>query len=329
VASSNPQLASNDSVGLDEEYPYRPQPPGIDTGGDEAVSSFFSQPLQIFDTRRVFAAVCLVVLFAGNNLVVCPFMDVFNGPPAWYFLPGFCLFAAILAQGGLLSAGLVFFDGPFWLRAAICWGIGLLLWSCWAMGLFFTSAYGSWGSPTEVLQLGTFSLPLAALAIQLPLWFARTYLRWRIRLPNAQALVTRPFAIRDYFVGTAIVAVSITFARLARPATWPLDNYWGGWAMISVFLAVGSLLGVLPSMLFIFRFHNAWLGFALLLLYGFAVASLVAYIPNVIEPAFSAWDTAAIMILITSVGAFLGLGFAVARGCGYRLESGRVPRFQT
>src|SRR6476646_6390582 len=104
-----------------------------------------------------------------------------------------------------------------------------------------------------MLQVGALSLPLAVLAIQLPLWFARTYLGWRLTIHEPGPLTPLPFSIRDYFLGTAIVAVSITFARLARPATWPLDDYWRGWAIAFCIFTIGSLAAVLPAMYFTIR----------------------------------------------------------------------------
>jgi hypothetical protein len=324
-SNSNTQVASEDSVGLEQEYPYRPQPPGIDVC-DDALSVFLSRSSQILQIRGVIAAVGLGTLFAGVNLVICPVLEMCDGPMAWYHLPVFTLFGAVLAEGGLLSAGLVFLSGPFWLRGAICWSVGSILWACWAVGLIFVYWLGSWGAIRDELQVGTLSLPLAVLAIQLPLWFARTYLGWRLTIHEPDNLIPPPFSIRDYFVGTAIVAISITFARLARPAAWPLDEYWPGWAIVFGIFTAGSLVGVLPTMYFMFRLRNVWLGVGLLLLYAFMVASVVAYVLNVIEPLIGALETAAIMTLLVSLPVFLGLGFLVARGCGYQLETARAPR---
>jgi hypothetical protein len=328
VDRSNSQLTSADSVGIEEEYPYRPQPPVIDVG-DDVVVRFISQPLQIFGIKQVVAVVCLATFFAGINLVICPALELCDGPLEWHHLPVIALFGGILAEGGLLSACLVFFAGPFWLRGAICWAIGAILWSAWTMGLVFVVyLHGDWGSIGEMLQVGALSLPLAVLAIQLPLWFARTYLRWRLTIRHPETLTTPPFSIRDYFVGTGIVAVSITFARLARPATWPLDDYWPGWAVAFCIFTAGSLAGVLPTMYFTLRLRNLWLAIGLLSLYALAVASLIAYILNAIDSSIGALETAAIMTFIVSLPAFLSLGFVIARACGYVLETERVRRLR-
>ncbi|HEY2414861.1 MAG TPA: hypothetical protein VGI40_21630 [Pirellulaceae bacterium] len=318
---------SDDSTEVEEEYPYRPQPPMIDVS-DDAIVSFISQPLHNFNARRVVAAICLATFFAGVNLIICPALLMCDGPLEWRHLPVITLFGAILAEGGLLSACLVFFSGTFWLRGAICWTIGSILWAAWAAGLVLVSWYGSWGSVGDELQVASLSLPLVLLAIQLPLWFARTYLCWRLTIRQPETLPTLPFSIRDYFVGTAIVAISITFARLARPATWPLDDYWPAWAIVFCIFTAGSLAGVLPAMYFSLRLGNVWLGVGLLSLYAFAVASLIAYILNAIDSTIGALETAAIMTFVVSLPAFLGLGFVIARACGYVLETGRVRRFR-
>jgi hypothetical protein len=202
------------------------------------------------------------------------------------------------------------------------------LWSAWAVGLVFVSWYGSWGSVGDELQMSFLSLPLVMLAIQLPLWFARTYLGWRLTIRQPETLAPPLFSIRDYFVGTAIVAISITFARLARPATWPLDRYWPSWAIAFCIFTIGSLAAVLPAMYFTIRLRNVWLAIGLLSLYAFAVASLIAYIANAIDSSIGALETAAIMAFILPLPIFLGLGFLIARACGYVLETGRVRRLR-
>jgi hypothetical protein len=272
------------------------------------------------------AGICLAVFFAFANLVVCPLMVVVHGPSDWQAVPVFGIFGAVLAEGGLLSTLLVLSTGSFWLRAACCWMVGLILWACWALGLLWAERFRSWGAFGEVFQLGSLSLPLAALAIQSPLWLFRGFSGWRLASGNSGATPIPPLSIGDFFVGTVITAVSLAFARLARPAGWSPDDYWVGWAIVFASFAGGSLLGVLPAMLFMFRVRKSWLVFLLLMVYALVVSIAIVCIFNFADPGSrpQAFETIGLATMFLSLAAFLGAGFKIARDCGYSLIIGRA-----
>jgi hypothetical protein len=309
-----------------KDYPFRPQPPvmGVRHDVNDQVDVSLWPKLAKFNWNHI-AAVCFGIFFAFANLVVCPLFEMLGDSAEWHLLPGFILSAAILAEGVLLSAGLVFLPGPFWLRAVLCWGIGSILWTCWAIGLWLGWRLSPYGWANEMLQVGSFSLPLAALAIQSPLWFARCYSRWCLTNSNLAATMARPLSIRDYLIGTAVVALSITFARLARPASWPVQDYWPGWAIVFACFAGSGLLSVLPVMFLIFRFQNAWVGMGMLLPYGVIVGAILVGI----DCAFDLTTFPFRIFLGTisiSLPLYVAIGALLARACGYTLQFGRATR---
>jgi hypothetical protein len=314
------------SVGTDE-YPYRRQSPVIDVSDDFGpVRELYLWQLKGLRTEGLIAAAVLTFFFASINLAICPLIEVFDGSPGppWYFLPFFVVFGAILAEGGLLCTCLVFLSGPFWLRFTVCWVTGLVLWACWASGLSFAGWRGL-RDIEEILQVGSLSLPLVALAIQLPLWVARIYFGCRLTTQDQAIAIPPPLSIRDYFVGTAIVAISITSTRLARPSSWPIDEYWLGWAIVFCCFAGGGILGVLPALYFMFRWNRWWLGAGLLTLHAFVISSAILWFVDALDRgALGAFEMAAIMTMFLSLAAVLGLGMTIARGCGYALQTRRA-----
>jgi len=236
------------------------------------------------------------------------------------------------SQGGLVSAALVFGPGSFWLRTVCCWGASLLLWGSWAAGVLAYVYFQRWRSPPdwrETLQFVGLSLPLIALAIQSPLWFARGYLGWRLTRSNRSDESTRPLSIADYLIGTAVAAVSVTFARLAPPSNWIIPSYWPIWAVVFACVAAASLLGVIPAVVLIFRWRDWRIGFCVFLLYGTvtgvtAVTVLFAVLGPPGGPTPSMWEMIGMVVIFISLAVFLGAGMAVARGCDFSLVMRRV-----
>jgi hypothetical protein len=304
-----------------DDYPYRPQPAAIvmvDRAVDIDQLDDFWQLGQ--SQAGLIGAVCLGLFFAVVNIAVSPLMAAIGGPANnWQILPVFASFGAILSECGLLSAWLVFASGSFWLRAASCWMAALVLWLCWGAGTLVAPWIGYWPLEREMLT-GSLALPLVALTIQTPLWFARSYFGWRLVHQAAETAPRAHLSIRDYFVGTAIAAVSIAFARLGRPPSVSPETYWAGWSIGVLCSAAGGLLGVLPGMLLIFRLRFGWLGFALFVLYGLAVSLGVIGIIDAASPTSpSMMEYAIFATVFISLAACLGAGMLVARGCGYKL----------
>jgi len=271
-------------------------------------------------------------VFAIGNFASCPLMHVIRNDP-WATICTFLLFGATLAQGGLLSAAMVFADASFLIRTAYCWSAGLFLAGCWAAGfltLVATNASGwpqQWREPVSFFAL---SLPLAVLAIQSPLWFARGYLGWRLT-PFAMESAPRPLSIRDYLAGTAVAAISVGCASIAAPPQWQTATFWLAWAIFFAAVAVISLLSIIPAMLLMFRSRDCRIGFCLLLLYGTLAGAITVTIILAIAgppggPGSAIRAATCATTAFASLATFLGAGMKIARDCGSTLVMGRTGR---
>jgi hypothetical protein len=277
----------------------------------------------------VAAAGVVVFWFAAGNFVVCPLIEFAKRPLDWRMLPVFVLIGAIGAQAALLSAVLVFGNGRFWARFACCWAVGALLWSCWAAGLLSLAILDrrGWSSQwREWLWFGALALPLAALAVQAPLWLARGYLGWRLMSPRTAHIPDRALSIRDFFIGTVVVAVSVTCARVAQPISADASAYWFAWAIaLGCFAGVG-LLGIVPALLAMFRLPDWRIGVFLLVLYGLVagaavIGTLTAIFGSPGGPS-PQWQLLSIVLVFVSLGACLGIAMKVARDLGFQLVIG-------
>jgi len=310
-----------------DDYPYGPRAPVLPESLHlKAEQAQLRESLTNGTAQTLIACIGVALAFGLGNFVVFPLCDAVN-PQQSGFLFVFVLFGAICAQGGLISAGLVFGPGRFWLRTVCCWGVSAFLWLCWAVGLMAYAYSRRWRYPAdwhEMLQFVGLSLPLVAVAIQSPLWFARSYLGWRLAPSDGSETAAQPLSIGDYFVGTAVTAVSITCAQLGRPAQWVAPAYWPAWAIVVACVAAASLLGVLPAMLLILRWRHWRLGFCLLVLYGtVAGVALISTLIAVFGPPGQIWEVLGMVVIFISTAAFLGAGMIVARACGYSLVMGR------
>lgn len=312
------------------EYPYGPRPHGPASKADRIGPTPSNELLVVTSEAWLLLAIAIGSVFAVGNFAICPLGEAL-GRPDWRAVPVFVLFGGIVAQAGLLSAAIVFGPGTFWRRMLICWGAGLSLWSCWAAGLgsvaFVKASYRS--SAGEVLPFISFSLPLLALAIQSPLWFFRCYLGWRLVPSNRQQETSRPLSIGDYFLGTAIAAVSIASARLAPQPQWDMSSYWPVWAIVFASVAGMSLVSIIPAMLLMFRWRDWRAAFFLLVLYGFvAGVTTIAIVSAIFGPPGGPspqWQLIAIMVVFVSLAVFLGAVMMTARGLEFELVLGNRP----
>lgn len=314
-----------------EDYPYGPRPPVLPESchvNEEQTPS--PECLTKGKERALVACIGIGLAFGIGNFATFPLCWLVT-PQQPGFPLVFILFGAICAQGGLISASLVFGPGRFWIRTVCSWGASAFLWACWATGLLAFVYFHRRRSPgdwRDMLQFGGLSLPLIALAIQSPLWFARGYLGWRLTRSDGSETAARPLSIGDYFVGTAVTAVSVTCAQLGRPSQWVVPAYWPVWAIVFACVAAASVLGVIPAMLLIFRWRDWRIGFCLLVLYGTGVGVMtVSILCAVFGPPGSTtpmWELVGMVIIFSSLAVFLGTGMIVARVCGYSLVIGRI-----
>jgi hypothetical protein len=313
------------------EYPYGPTQTAVSISASSEVNTTLRWESSVDDGGWL-PIVALAFVFAIGNFASCPLMHVVRNDP-WATICTFLLFGATLAQGGLLSAAIVFADASFSIRTAYCWSAGLFLAGCWAAGfltLVATHASGwpqQWWEPVSFYAL---SLPLAVLAIQSPLWFARGYLGWRLT-PFAMKNAPRPLSIRDYLAGTAVAAISVGCARMAAPPQWQTASFWLAWTIFFAAVAAISLLSVVPAMLLMFRSRDCRIGFCLLLLYGTVAGAITVTIILVLAgppggPGSAIRAAICVTTTFASLAAFLGAGMKIARDCGYTLVMGRTGR---
>jgi hypothetical protein len=217
----------------------------------------------------------------------------------------------------------------------MCWCVAILFFGCWEIGLmiylglrYFDNSLGPQGVGEygDAIQFIGLSIPLLALAIQAPLWYFRIYLGWRFINPDRATVPTRPLAIHDYFIGTAIAAFSLACARIAAPPAWINDSYWSVWAIVFASVA-GMSLASLPALIMVFRIRNWAVGLFLIGLYAFACQFPVIIALAIFDTSFrnqlfrSGWllDFVFMSVLLVVFGLFLGVGIKVLRDLGYSL----------
>jgi hypothetical protein len=287
-------------------------------------------------------ATTLALIFVLSNFAIMP-LGAFG--KSELIAISLCFVAgAIAAQGTLLCCAFVFVEGLFWRRAVACWAAAALLWGCWAAG-FTLAMFMECGwcflidSDFEAerkgfvdrLQFVGLSLPLQALALQSPLWFFRVYLGWRIVRLSAVETRARPHSISDYFTGMALVALYITFARLAPPQGWIDSWYWPKWVITFVSLAAFSLVIVVPAMFLIFHCRRWSDGIVILMLDTLLAGIMAAGIAMMINLsrmlALPNWRAiGAFLLILLSFAACLAAGLKAARDMGFELAIGRRPR---
>jgi hypothetical protein len=302
------------------DYPYQPQPAAIlASAAKGSIGSVFPIRSRPFP----WLAVCLGGYFAVSDVSVMPLTWVADQSD-WGVLFIFVSFGAMLAQAALLSAGLVFGPGRYWKRLFCFWFGVTVFCILWTMGFVLHTAFRRWSGPSwDDVRFGILALPLAAIAIQAPLWFFRAYRGWRL-VSLEENVREPPLAIRDYMLGTALVALSITFARVAvQPKDLKIE-YWGVWGIFFGIAGILSLASVIPALWLILRFE--WrLGLIGLMLYAATVASSFLAITEYfgvspIAP-FNIWEASEFMLIFISLAGFVGLGLKAARDMGLCLAT--------
>jgi hypothetical protein len=323
-----------------DDYPYRSPAnartwqPGWPPATTRAVEALAAETLaaetQPDRTLGWIIAVTLAILACGN-LAMLPTAELL-GPirPGLLFSLGasFVCFAAgsIVGQGGLLAVLVVWGSGPLWQR--LMWQAALMGLGFWAWGLGYSYVVrhkaSAWDEGELAAALG---LPFLALSCQAVPWFFRLFLQWRIERESPSPRTTASLraerlSIRDYLVGTVLVAVTLHLVRAGKPTSMPEANYWSLWLTIGLVLAALSLIAVVPIVYFTLGMRRAlWGVVGVLTLTALASAPAIHYLRSVPLPPVP---------LIIAIPALMG-GFTlsvavplwIARGNGYRLVIGR------
>ena len=278
-----------------------------------------------------------IAILAWSNLAMLPTAELLEAATPGLLLSlgiSFVCFAAgsLVGQGALLAILVVWGSGPLWQRLA--WQATLMGLGFWAWSLGYIHAAGSGVSVWDEGELAVaFCLPLLSLSCQAVLWFCRLFLDWRIERvflsPRASAsLRVERLSIRDYMVGTLLVAVTMAFARSGKPASMPEANYWSLWIIIGLVLAVLSLIAVVPIVYFTLGMRRAsWGVVGVLMLTALASGPAIYFLRGVPLP-----PVPLIFAIPALMGGFtltVALPLWIARQHGYRLAVGRSTKALT
>jgi hypothetical protein len=327
---SNTVAPSDDRL---TDYPYAPRPPQY-----SAPRSELTEALDVTRPERRFSllAIFLSVVFLYGNAGIVPLMDDSTGMD-WRVIGGLVLIGSAFAQIALACGTIVFLAAPYWSRLAFCWMAAIVLWGAWLTGLSaILLKHNDLEEALNIVRFMGLSMPLAAIAIQSPLWLFRLYLGWRIHDATVFSAPPQALSIRDYMLGTGMVALAITAARLARPEDWNLTDadYWPAWALFIGVVGAASLLSVPLASYLVLRVSRWWLGYGLLLLYGLGTAFVTMGVLAIFVPDFrqelrsthGGWIALGVSTVFVSFAALLGAGLKVARDLGYELVLARRAR---
>jgi hypothetical protein len=275
--------------------------------------------------------VILTALFASANFAILPLMEAFNQSD-WGAVWAFICAGLIAAQGGALPFYLVFGRGPFHSRLIVFWASATAFYMCWGAGALTHLALKIYQSNyDDQIRFVGLSLPLVALACQLPLWPLRLYFGWSlVKLDSKSAGdANRPLGIRDFLIGTAVVAVAIAVAREAPKRMG--DDFWIGWIIFAASVAGTSLLSVVPAMLFMLRRQSFRRGAVMMFIYTVGAAVVTLVVSAVFDASVRRQLSSLRTILQFSGGLLAFLSFAAglsgamlaARSLGYRLTFAR------
>jgi hypothetical protein len=169
------------------------------------------------------------------------------------------------------------------------------------------------------------ALPLVALACQALPWLFRLYASWRIVPPGQIAADTsnRPLAIRDFLIGTVLVALTLSAVRFGKPTGVVEAEYWAAWGIAGAVLVAVSLLGgllILYAMLALWNWRWSVLEVAAIWVTATVCLTVVAILltPGGPSDRLKAFISAALVFgYVASVSGTLGL----VRWYGYRLAT--------
>jgi hypothetical protein len=273
-------------------------------------------------TRQCCLAVVWSVVCAAGNFWCA--QAVYQGHPPEPMISSWIGFIA--AQIAWVTIWSVF--GPWSLlqRGAYCAGVVLLL-VCSAVlpEWLETRSYSGWMAHVRDLL----PLPLLTLAVQSPLWIARTWFGWRLFLPTSaySAVHSQPLGRLDLLLCLGTIACAVAAAGLSLPQPTRADPYQAitDMALVWSVLALAGLLIALPIAAAIFRTQDT--GYAVILVILTQVLPLGLLIGGCILYAFLSWGAPtafdALGVSTTVLVAFcvsLDLPLFIARGVGYRLH---------
>ena len=247
-------------------------------------------------------------------------------------------------QALLVTIGFTWGPGNFWRRFVQHFSAVLMVAGTYIGGYFlcYVPAVWNWlrepGEPTvlgwdrpdqRMQSLLGFvaifcSLPILFLAVQLPFWLARHFCGCRLVKDSELQTSSDTLALRDLFVATAIVAISIGLLQFSdrvfvKQGSWTEQGYLFWMLLVSAVCGGVSLIVGLPLALIWLRARNLWFTWKIML--TVEIVLLIAYGLSAYYFAWTRIDFTNIVVMafIFSLGS--GAGFTILRRHGWRLAT--------
>ncbi|MEE8452668.1 MAG: hypothetical protein V3R99_12160 [Thermoguttaceae bacterium] len=268
------------------------------------------------------------------SISLLAFVDFAVGPLMRWIGPNdpaaaivYMCFGAIGAQAGLHSVWCVLAPvGPV-KRLATGVGTALLFLVAGALAYLVNASEYSfrYSHYWEDIRVASLSLPLVALAVQLPLWAARIWCRWHVvhvADPPGQSTY-KALGIRDILVATGVVAMALSAAQLATP-----DGVSNGAAVLLPLLTVAgaaaaiSLFTTLPVVAATLHASRPWRAIICVLLLQVMILLGILSIVALFDVFRTKGGVSLTFVAIGFVACLNGVMMA-ARALGYRLLWGR------
>lgn len=227
--------------------------------------------------------------FIALNFLLMPTLFMIN--PGRNEIGAFlaCLSLGVIgAEPGLLAIAAVFGPGATWRRQLVVAVLALVL-ALSGFGSFVATklVYSHRNYFPDVLEVLPFFLlvPILFLACQIPLWFFRSFLCWRI-VGREQAAAGRApqLSIAGILLATAVVALGLSCGRLghyliSQDLQTENDDWWLGTGISATFVAAFSIAFLPPFTGAVFRAKSPLLGLLgaaawMILLFGSAIATI-------------------------------------------------------
>jgi hypothetical protein len=270
----------------------------------------------------------LLAIYVGLAVMNVSILSVTerSGPDGVRACGGIFYFGSIGGQAGILAIGAVLGPASTLRRHLFVLPLLLGLALVWFLGILLSQAMNERDYPEVKTVAGVLLvLPLLFCVCELPLWFFRTFLRWRIESPADRSARPPQLTIAGILAATAAVALSLGAVRLGQKLNGGVNEaeWWVGVAFAAAWCGGVSLV-VLPVVTaLVFRTHSLVIG----LLVSVAWIGLLFLALLMVLSAFAGSVPTSELHLLVVVVVFVVLGFsstllgplALCRLYGYRL----------
>jgi hypothetical protein len=246
--------------------------------------------------------------FGTNEMLVCAVMG------------------AIGAEGVLFSVWCVLAPTSWVVRLLSGLASAFVLFCAWCIGFAASVSDQPWRDwPSDAIT-ALLWLPLLLLAVQIPLWAAKFWFRWRItdQEGGVQTEVSQSFGIRHIMAGTGTIALCLTMAKYGSDQIE--GDAFVGLAIATLFVMLISTLTTVPATVAALRSRRLFVSLPVFLTINTAI--LAAYIVIISAVILKEWPPLADVVpqggaMVLSHTACLAGPLLIGRWLGYRLRWGR------